>query len=82
MYGYTDNNLSEDALQDEDTAHPHIATNLDNFKLVGRVPFYPNCMFVTTNNRTIGHRTSDITEGDVKKKSNVALGKFNANISL
>ena len=40
--------------QDE-MQHPHIATNLDNFKLVGRVPFYPNCMFVTTNNRTIGH---------------------------
>ena len=51
MYRYTGNNLSEDALQDEGTAHPHIATNLDNFKLVGRVPFYPNCMFVTTNNK-------------------------------
>ena len=67
MYRYTGNNLSEDALQDEGTAHPHIATNLDNFKLVRRLPFYPNCMFVTTNNKDSWHRAPDIAEGDVRK---------------
>lgn len=69
MYKYVGNNLREHAIQDEGTAHPHIAKPdcLEHFQLVRRVPFYPNCMFVTTNNKDSWHQAPSINEGDIRK---------------
>ena len=69
LYKYIGNNLLDDAMQDEGTAHPHIAKPecVDKFQLVRRVPFYPNCMFVTTNNKDSWHQAPCISRGDVRK---------------
>jgi|TARA_B110000914_G_C15506456_1_gene468528 hypothetical protein len=67
LYTYEGDNLQQDAIQDEGTAHPHSATNEDNFKLFGRVPFYPNCMLVTTNHPHSWHAAPKIDKGDVRK---------------
>lgn len=69
LYKYEGNNIQKDAIQDEGTAHPHIAkhTSLDRFKLVRRVPFYPNCMFVTTNNKDSWHQAPYIEKDDIRK---------------
>ena len=69
MYEYIGDDLHRDAYQDEGTAHPHMARfgKLDKFKLIRRVPFYPNCMFVTTNNKDSWHKAPHIEENDLRK---------------
>jgi hypothetical protein len=69
LYTYLGDNIHADAVQDEGTSHPHtvLPEKEHMFKLVRRVPFYPNCMLVTTNQEHSWHKAPNIDSGDIRK---------------
>ena len=69
LYTYSGDDIHADAVQDEGTLHPHtvLPEKEHMFKLVRRVPFYPNCMLVTTNQEHSWHKAPNIDSGDIRK---------------
>lgn len=71
LYRYAGDDLEAETHQDEGLPYPHAVIDMDsnNFEMVRRVPFYPNCMMVTINTPDSWHRAPTIAVEDGERRS-------------